>query len=94
MQGDFSGIEQGKQRTHAREYLRVSPDRSGRARSLEEQHADHVGVVGEQGWTLVAESYRDESVSASRYSRKARDGFDALIEDLERDRFGAQVLLI
>jgi hypothetical protein len=38
--------------------------------------------------------YRDEPVSASRYSRKVRDGFDALIADLEGDRFGAQVLMI
>ena len=89
-----NGVEQGKQGSRAREYLRVSLDRSGRARSLEEQHADHVRVVEEQGWILVEEAYRDESVSASRYSRKARDGFDALIEDLERDRFGAQVLVI
>jgi DNA invertase Pin-like site-specific DNA recombinase len=60
---------------------------------LEEQHGDHVRVAAEQGWTLT-ESYRDASVSASRYSRKVRDGFDALIEDLERDRFGAQVLMM
>ena len=89
--GTTDAVEQGRR---AREYLRVSLDRSGRARSLEEQHADHVRVAGERGWTLVAESYRDESVSASRYSRKARDGFDALIEDLECDGFGAQVLLM
>jgi DNA invertase Pin-like site-specific DNA recombinase len=56
--------------------------------------SDHVRVAGEQGWTLMAESYRDESVSASRYSRKARDDFDALIEDLKRDRFDAQMLMI
>jgi len=85
------GREQGKP---AREYLRVSLDRSGRARSLDEQHADNERVAGEQGWTLEDCTYRDESVSASRYSRKARDGFDALIEDLEHDRFSAQVLMI
>ncbi len=88
------GVEQRKPGWGAREYLRVSLDRSGRARSLEEQHDDHVRVAGERGWSLVVESYRDESVSASRYSRKARDGFDALIEDLELGRFGAQVLMI
>jgi site-specific DNA recombinase len=77
----------------ARDYLRVSLDRSGRARSLEEQHADHEQVATEHGWTL-GESYRDESVSASRYSRKTRDGFDRLIADLENDQFDAQVLMI
>ncbi|MGH3853433.1 MAG: hypothetical protein ACRDR6_08020 [Pseudonocardiaceae bacterium] len=64
-----NGCEQGKQGVRAREYLRVSLDRSGRARSLDEQHADHVRVAGEQGWVLDGDSYRDESVSASRYSR-------------------------
>jgi site-specific DNA recombinase len=77
----------------ARDYLRVSLDRSGRARSLEEQHADHERVSAEQGWVL-GESYRDESVSASRYSRKARDDFARLVSDLESDQFGAQILMI
>lgn len=88
------GVEQGKQGRCAREYLRVSVDRSGRARSLEEQHADHVRVAAEQGWTLAESAYRDESISASRYFRKVRAGFDALIADLEHGRFGAQVLMI
>lgn len=89
-----SGVEQGKRGVGARDYLRVSLDRSGRARSLDEQHADHVRVAAERGWCLVDESYRDASVSASRYSRKAREGFDGLIADLEANRFGAQVLMI
>ncbi len=31
-----------------------------------EPHAGHVRVAGEQGWSLVEGSYRDESVSVSR----------------------------
>lgn len=85
--------DQRKLAVRARDYLRVSLDRSGRARSLEEQHVDHERVATEHGWVL-GESYRDESVSASRYSRKARDDFDRLIADLENDQFGAQVLMI
>ncbi|MGH3575872.1 MAG: recombinase family protein, partial [Pseudonocardiaceae bacterium] len=77
----------------ARDCLRVSLDRSGRARSLEEQRADHAQVATEHGW-LLGESYRDESVSASRYSRKTRDDFARLVADLENDQFGAQVLMI
>lgn len=42
----------------------------------------------------LGESYRDESVSASRYSRKTRDDFARLIADLENDQFNAQVLMI
>ena len=45
------------------------------------------------GW-IFGESYRDEWVSASRYSRKTRDNFDRLIADLENDQFDAQVLMI
>lgn len=85
--------DQGEPSVRARDYLRVSLDRSGRARSLAEQHADHERIAAEQGWTL-GESYRDESVSASRYSRKTRDDFDRLIADLEADRFDAQMLMI
>jgi site-specific DNA recombinase len=51
-------------------------------------------VAGDRDWTLDGDAYRDESVSASRYSRKTRHGFDTLIEDMERDRFGAQVSMI
>ncbi len=91
--GSLEGGETGSIRCRACAMLGVSLDRSGRARSLEEQHADHERVATEQGWTL-GESYRDESVSASRYSRKTRDDFDRLICDLDRDEFNAEVLMI
>jgi site-specific DNA recombinase len=75
-----------------REYLRVSADKSGRERSPEEQHADHVAVAAERGWTLGV-AYRDIG-SASRYAVKAREGFDRLVADLESDRFDAQLLIL
>ena len=64
--------------TLAREYLRVSRDASGRARSLDEQHSDNVAIAEREGWTL-ADPYRDESVSASRYSTKIRGGVADLL---------------
>jgi site-specific DNA recombinase len=76
-----------------REYLRVSLDRSGRARSVEEQHADNQRADEEHGWTL-GKPYIDNSVSASRYSTKARDDFAKLLADLDRDRFAADVLVL
>src|SRR4051794_35979397 len=75
----------------AREYLRVSVDRSGRARSLDEQHNDNAAVADREGWSLGA-AYRDEALSASRYARKARGGFADLLSDLDAGRFGAGVL--
>jgi DNA invertase Pin-like site-specific DNA recombinase len=78
--------------TIAREYLRVSVDKSGRQRSPEEQHADNERAAAEHGWTL-GEPYRDVG-SASRYAGNGRPGFDHLVEDLERGRFGATVLVL
>ncbi|MFI5888519.1 recombinase family protein [Actinoplanes sp. NPDC051513] len=76
----------------AREYLRVSRDKSGRERSPDEQHADHVVVGAERGWALGA-AYRDIG-SASKYAVKARAGFDQLVADLETDCFGAELLIL
>lgn len=78
--------------TRAREYLRVSVDKSGRQRSPEEQHTDNQRAADARNWVLGKE-YRDKG-SASRYASKAREGFDKLLADLERDRFGAQVLVL
>jgi site-specific DNA recombinase len=74
-----------------REYLRVSQDRSGRARSVDEQHEDNEKAAATRGVTLGT-PYEDKSVSASRYATKARDGFTDLLADLDGGRFGADEL--
>lgn len=79
-------------RLTAREYLRVSLDRSGRARSNTEQHDDNQRAADTNGWDL-AEPY-DDTGSASRYGRKARGDFDRLLADLAEDKFGADVLVL
>jgi DNA invertase Pin-like site-specific DNA recombinase len=79
-----------------REYLRVSTDKSGRQRSPEEQHADHKRVAPQHGICLCdAQAYEDLG-SASPYARtrKGRKDFDKLIADIEKDRFGAAVLVM
>lgn len=84
----------------AREYLRVSVDRSGRERSNDEQHEDNQRAADNERWTL-GEPYRDTG-SASRYASKRRKDFDALVADLRADqpdvpsgsRFAAHVLLL
>ena len=80
----------GKQLT-GREYLRVSLDRSGRARSIEEQHTENEAAAAARGVALGV-PYKDESISASRYSTKIRDDFARLLNDLERGRFDADQL--
>ncbi|HEX6343010.1 recombinase family protein [Umezawaea sp.] len=78
--------------TTAREYLRVSKDKSGHQRSNEEQHADHEALADARGWSL-GKPYQDV-VSASRYSAKVRGGFAELIADLHSGEFAASVLLL
>jgi site-specific DNA recombinase len=80
-----------KKKTTGREYLRVSQDKSGRTRSVDEQHDDNERAAADRGVAL-GEPYEDNSVSASRYTTKTRDGFDRLFSDLDKGRFGADEL--
>ena len=81
-------------RKKAREYLRVSQDRSGRLQSPGEQHHDNEGAAAERGWALGEPYAERDGVSASRYSAKSRAAFDELAADLTGGRFGAQVLIL
>lgn len=78
--------------TIAREYLRVSKDKSGRERSITEQHTENEAEAAEYDWTL-GQPYSDVG-SASRYAAKPRGDYDTLIADLRADRFGADILLL
>jgi site-specific DNA recombinase len=75
----------------AREYLRVSLDRSGRERSIVEQQDDNRNAW--YGWEWGA-PYSDLSISASRYSTRTRGGYGELIADVAADRFGAHTLVL
>ncbi|HEU5416821.1 MAG TPA: recombinase family protein, partial [Streptosporangiaceae bacterium] len=77
----------------AREYLRVSQDRSGRAKSNDEQHADNEQKLAAHGIELTGPAYSDLR-SASRYAAKDRGDFPRLLADLEAGRFGADVLAL
>jgi site-specific DNA recombinase len=78
----------------AREYLRVSHDSSGRARSVTEQHDDNERAGQRHGFALNGEAYKDPGISASRYTRKIRGDFARLLADLKAGRFGADVLVL
>lgn len=75
--------------TTAREYLRVSVDRSGRKRSNEEQQLDNRAT-----WDFDFGAAYSDATSASRYARKQRDDWPRLIADIEAARFGAEVLVL
>ncbi|WP_119697616.1 recombinase family protein [Microbacterium halotolerans] len=78
----------------ARQYLRVSRDRHGRGKSPDQQHAENAAAVANRGWTLHPDAYRDDDRSASRYARRDREDFRKLTDDLEDDRFDADILVI
>lgn len=78
----------------AREYLRVSQDKSGRLRSPAEQHADNEELGHDLGFRLTGEAYAEGAVSASRYGGKVRGQFQALLADLRAGTFGADVLVL
>jgi site-specific DNA recombinase len=89
-----NGLPSSPMSITAREYLRVSEDRTGRLQSPEEQHHDNERAAAEHGWTL-GQPYRETaSVSASRYSKRARDQFTRLSDDLTAGRFDAQILIL
>jgi DNA invertase Pin-like site-specific DNA recombinase len=78
----------------AREYLRVSYDRSGRERSQDEQADENAKAAAAHGLTLGRPYRENGSRSASRYGTKVRDAFAELLADLGKGRFGADVLIL
>lgn len=77
-----------------REYLRVSMDASGVRRSEDEQHGDNQAWATGEGITLGTPYMEDAAISASRFARRARAGFGALIDDLRSGQFRARYLLL
>jgi DNA invertase Pin-like site-specific DNA recombinase len=84
----------------AREYLRVSQDKPGDHRSQDSQHADNEHAALAAGWTLgqpyqeLDSQGRATAVSASKYGRKSRPAWDAMMADLKSGRFGADVVIL
>lgn len=73
------------------QYLRVSLDRSGHARSVDEQRADNERAAARHGWEIVA-SYADPNRSASRYATRTRENYERLLEDIDRRRLDVLIL--
>ncbi|MFD4343476.1 recombinase family protein [Streptomyces coelicoflavus] len=71
----------------AREYLRVSKGKGRSARSIRDQHRDNLEAEQEHGPWSWGEPYQDTG-SASKYARKARDDFEKLVTDLRAHEFG------
>lgn len=78
----------------AREYLRVSKDRSGVLQSPRQQHQANERHAERWKWSLGDPYEEVEALSASRYATRARAGFERLVADLEAGRFGARILIL
>jgi DNA invertase Pin-like site-specific DNA recombinase len=77
-----------------REYLRVSQDKRGRQRSVNEQHEDNERGTTQHGIVITGDPYVDNDVSASRYATKEREDFARLIADLESGAFAEDLLIL
>lgn len=75
-----------------REYLRVSQDRSGAGRSPNQQHEQMLAGAKQHGWSVHPRPYQDADRSASRYTKRMREGFTELLDDLEGGTFEADIL--
>lgn len=78
----------------AREYLRVSKDRTKQGKSPAQQHEENARAAAGHGWTLHSEPYKDIDKGASRQSRAKRDGYAQLVDDIEHGRFEAEILVL
>jgi len=79
-----------------REFLRVSRDKSGEATSNSEQHDDNHEVWAEEGripGLRLGRAYEHVG-SASEWSTTVQRAFNDLVDDLEKDRFGAKFLIL
>ena len=76
------------------ELLRVSDDKSKQERSHGEQHADNVRETAANGIELRTDAEYRETGSASAFRTKERGDFPRLLDDLRRDNFGADVLVM
>ncbi len=77
----------------AREYLRVSRDATG-AESHRTSSMPRTSRPCDVTAGSCIPTYRDDDISASRYSKKLRAGFDRLIADLESGSFDAGLLVL
>lgn len=74
-------------------YTRVSKDRSGTARSCEEQETEcRKWVARHAGWLLHERIYTDNDRSASRFARREREQWPELMEALEAGQFDVLVV--
>jgi site-specific DNA recombinase len=72
-------------------YLRMSRDAEARGLGIGRQRKDGEALAGRLGWPIVQE-YSDIDLSASKYSRKPRQGYVQMLQDLQEGVINAVVV--
>jgi site-specific DNA recombinase len=72
-------------------YLRMSRDAEARGLGIGRQRKDGEALASRLGWPIVQE-YSDNDLSASKYSRKPRQGYSEMLQDLQEGTVNAVVV--
>src|SRR4051794_558258 len=77
------GSEKGSTMTRAAIYCRISLDRDGKGLGVDRQREDCLEIAQDNGWDVPeAHIYIDNDVSASEFSKKAREKYLQLLADI------------
>jgi site-specific DNA recombinase len=72
-------------------YLRMSRDAEARGLGIGRQRKDGEALASRLGWPIVQE-YSDNDLSASKYSRKPRQSYTQMLQDLQEGAINAVVV--
>jgi DNA invertase Pin-like site-specific DNA recombinase len=64
-------------------YVRISDDREGKALGVERQEEDCRELAKRMGWEVHEPIYDDNDISASRFGKKRREGYEQLMADIK-----------
>ncbi len=67
-------------------YCRISKDRKAEREGVDRQAEDCLAICKRKGWALAAEPFIDNDVSASKYTRRRRPQYRALMEGITEGR--------
>src|SRR5215211_140380 len=73
-------------------YCRISRDTEGNQLGVQRQEKDCRRIAKERGWEVIEPPYIDKDVSAAKGSRKVREQYLRLLEDIEAGRLDAVVI--
>ena len=73
-------------------YCRISRDTEGNQLGVQRQEKDCRRIAKERGWEVIEPPYIDKDVSAAKGSKKVREQYLRLLEDIEAGRLDAVVI--